>query len=86
MDLNEAITGRRAVRNYSSEAINDLVVTQLIEAAIQAPSAMNQQSYTFTVLRNQTILNRISDASKAFVLKNDGAAAFRSVSVPYARS
>ena len=72
MDLNEAITGRRAVRNYSTEALDALVVTLLIDAAIQAPSAMNQQPCTFTVLRNQKILDQISDASKVFVLKTMG--------------
>ncbi len=72
MDLNEAITGRRAVREYTAETIDDLAVTQLIDAAMQAPSAMNEQPWTFTVLRNQNLLNQISDASKALVLKTMG--------------
>ncbi len=72
MDLNEAITGRRAVRKYTTETLDELTVTQLIDAAMQAPSAMNEQPWTFTVLRNQKLLDQISDASKALVLKTMG--------------
>ena len=69
MDLNEAITGRRAVREYTAEDIDELTVSKLIDAAIQAPSAMNEQPWTFTVLRNQQLLDQISDAAKALVLR-----------------
>lgn len=72
MDLNEAITGRRAVREYTAETLDEASVNQLIDAAMQAPSAMNEQPWTFTVLRNQKILDQISDASKALVLKTMG--------------
>jgi nitroreductase len=70
MDLNEAITGRRAVREFTTETVDDSSVTHLIDAAIQAPSAMNEQPWIFTVLRNQKILNQISEASKALLLKD----------------
>lgn len=69
MDLNEAITGRRAVREYTTESLDELTVTQLIHAAMQAPSAKNVQPWTFTVLRNQKLLDQISEVSKALVLK-----------------
>jgi nitroreductase len=70
MDFNEAITGRRSVREFTSAPVDDLSVSQLIDAAMLAPSAMNEQPCTFTVLRNQKILNLISDSSKALVLKD----------------
>ena len=69
MDINQAITGRRAVREYTAETVNELTVAKLIDAAIQAPSAMNQQPWTFTVVRNQKILDQISESSKNMVLK-----------------
>jgi len=73
MDLKDAVYGRRAVRDYASDPVSDEVVTSLIEAAVQAPSAMNQQPWTFTVVRDQVLLNRVSRASKAYMLGNASA-------------
>ena len=68
MDLNEAITGRRAVRDYTSEAVDEQTIRRLIDAAVQAPSAVNQQPWTFTVVRDQALLDRISSEAKAHML------------------
>ena len=68
MDLNEAITGRRAVREYTSEAVDEQTIRRLIDAAVQAPSAVNQQPWTFTVVRDQAVLDRISGEAKAHML------------------
>ena len=43
MDLKEAIYGRRAVREFTAESVDEKMLRQLIDAAIQAPSAVNQQ-------------------------------------------
>jgi nitroreductase len=69
MDLNEAITGRRAVREYSAEAVDEQTIRRLVDAAIQAPSAVNQQPWTFTIVRDQTVLDRISREAKAHMLE-----------------
>jgi nitroreductase len=68
MDLNVAITGRRAVREYTTQSVDEKVIRSLIDAAIQAPSAVNQQPWTFTVLRDQTMLDRISREAKLHML------------------
>lgn len=68
MDLNEAITGRRAVREYTDRAVDEKLIRQLINAAIQAPSAVNQQVWTFTVVRDQDVLERISRDAKSHML------------------
>jgi nitroreductase len=68
MDLNEAITGRRAVREYTQEAVDEQTIRRLIDAAMQAPSAVNQQPCTFTVLRDQGMLDRISHDAKSHML------------------
>jgi nitroreductase len=44
-------------------------IEALIHAAIQAPSAMNQQPWSFCVVRDQEILTRISDAAKSHMLR-----------------
>lgn len=68
MDLDQAITGRRAVREYTADAVDEETIRRLIGAAVQAPSAVNQQPWTFTVVRDQRVLDRISHDAKAHML------------------
>ena len=68
MDLKEAISGRRAVRAYTREPVDEDTIRRLIDAAMHAPSAVNQQPWTFTVVRDQPLLDRISDAAKSHML------------------
>lgn len=68
MDLLEAIKGRRSVRDYTAEPVADDVLRQLIDAAIQAPSALNQQPWSFVVVKDQALLADISERAKAHLL------------------
>jgi len=68
MELNEAIAGRRSVRDYTREPVDERSVHQLIAAAMQAPSAMNEQPWTFTVVRDAALLDRISQEAKRHLL------------------
>ena len=60
MEFDQVITGRRAVREYTAQAVDERAIRNLIDAAVHAPSAVNQQPWTFTVVRDQSILDRIS--------------------------
>jgi nitroreductase len=75
MDLNVAIAGRRAVREYASRPVDEKLIRELINAAIQAPSAVNQQPWTFTVVRDQRALDRISREAKSHMLETMPASA-----------
>jgi nitroreductase len=75
MDLEAAIFGRRAVREFTAEPVPEDVLRRLIDAAIQAPSAINQQPWSFTVVRDQPLLDRISRAAKAHMLSTLSAGA-----------
>ncbi len=68
MMLEDAIAGRRAVRDYLPAPVDERTIGRLIDAAIQAPSAINQQPWTFTVVRDPAVLDRISRDAKAFML------------------
>jgi len=70
MDLNMAITGRRAVREYTVQAVDERSIRAPIDAAVQAPSAVNQQPWTFTVVREQSMLAQISREAKSHMLAN----------------
>lgn len=68
MDINEAISGRRSTRAYTTQAVDTQTLQRMIDAAILAPSAVNEQPWTFTVVRSQAVLNRISHDAKAHML------------------
>lgn len=68
MDVNAAIHGRRAIRDYTAQGVDEQTIQQLIRAAIHAPSAVNGQPWTFTVVLDQRLLDQLSDASKAHML------------------
>ncbi len=70
MQIMDAIYRRRAVRAYKTEPVRDELIEALIEAAIQAPSAMNRQPWRFTVVRDQRLLDRVSRGAKRHLLEH----------------
>ena len=66
MDVREAIYSRRAVREYTNAAVDEKTLRDLIDAAIQAPSAVNAQSWLFCVVRDKSLLAVISQELKAY--------------------
>ena len=73
MDLMEAIYGRRAVREFTSQPVDENQIQTLIDAALHAPSAMNEQPWRFSVVRNQDLLLEVSSKSKAHLLRSSPA-------------
>lgn len=51
--VNDAIFDRRAVRHYSARDVIAETVQQLLVAAVQGPSAMNQQPWAFGVFHGR---------------------------------
>ena len=68
MDINAALSGRRSARDFTDKAVDDETIRRLIDAAVLAPSASNEQPWTFTVVRDQALLERISDEAKSYLL------------------
>ncbi|SDY55731.1 Nitroreductase [Collimonas sp. OK242] len=69
MELFDAIQNRRAIREYTAQDVDDGTVRQLIDAAIHAPSAVNEQPWTFAIVRDQAKLDELSVQAKAYMLK-----------------
>ncbi|EXS68574.1 MULTISPECIES: nitroreductase family protein [unclassified Sphingobium] len=69
MDLTEAIYGRRATRAYTAAPVPKEVLKSLVDAAVQAPSAVNEQPWDFTIIQNTSLLDRISAAAKAHMIE-----------------
>lgn len=71
MELFDAIKGRRAVRDFTSAGVDDATIMTLIDAASQAPSAINRQPWHFVVVRDPALLDRVSAASKTHRLRSE---------------
>jgi nitroreductase len=68
MDLMEAIYHRRAIRSFTATPIDPAILRSLVDAAIQAPSAINLQPWRFAVAQGRNTLNRIAAAAKDHLL------------------
>ncbi len=67
MDIFDAISGRRSIREYTEDALDRQTMLDLIGAAVLAPNAVNQQPWMFTVVRDQAALDRISAHAKTHI-------------------
>ena len=54
---------RRSVRQFTDEQVSDENIKQILHAAMQAPSSMNQQAWHFYVIQNREILDKLSTMS-----------------------
>ena len=61
MDAIEAIFTRRSVRKYLPKPVPEEIVRKLLAAAMQAPSARNQQPWQFVVIDDCSILIKIAE-------------------------
>ena len=56
------IFGRRSIREYQDAPVSDELVTDLLRAAMAAPSACAKDPWRFVVVRKRATLNLIADA------------------------
>jgi len=60
----ETIYQRRAVRSYASDTLSESTVRGLLDAAVQAPTAMHLEPWRFLVIQDRALLQRLSDRAK----------------------
>ena len=59
MDALEAILTRRSIRRYTSQKVAPGIITDLLRAAMSAPSASNEQPWHFVIINDRKILDYI---------------------------
>jgi nitroreductase len=59
MDAIDAILSRRSIRKYTSKPVSEDTVNELMEVAMSAPSAGNQQAWQFVVINDRQILDEV---------------------------
>ncbi|MCR3921760.1 MAG: nitroreductase family protein [Firmicutes bacterium] len=69
----KTIKSRRSIRAYREEQIKKEELQAILEAGIYAPSAVNQQSWHFTVIQNTQLLAELSEQTKQLFLASEHA-------------
>jgi len=59
MEAIEAIHTRRSIRRYTDKKISEEIIREILKAAMQAPSAGNQQPWQFVVIDDRNLLEKI---------------------------
>ena len=66
----DAIYMRRSVRTYTGQPLDNVTVRALLDAAVQAPTAMHEEPCAFVVVQSAAALKRCSDRAKAMWAKD----------------
>ncbi len=64
MDIFTTIRERRSCRSFLPDPIGDDVIEKILEAAVWAPSAANNQPWEFIVITNKSVKKEISSESE----------------------
>ncbi len=70
MDVLRAIAARRAVRDYTDAPVSRESIHELIDAAIQAPSARNRQPWSFAVLHDRDRIAGYAESARQWLLEH----------------
>jgi nitroreductase len=57
------IDERRSVRSFSDQKVEEEKILNILKAAMQAPSAKNQQPWEFVVIENYSVLKQLVSVS-----------------------
>jgi nitroreductase len=60
----DAIFTRRSVRRYAPDRLDEATIRSLLDAAVQAPTAMHKEPWAFVVVQDGATLKRLSDRAK----------------------
>ena len=61
-DLIQLIMTRTSIRAFQDKPVSDETVELLLKAATAAPSAKNSQPWSFVVIRNRALLEKLGDS------------------------
>jgi nitroreductase len=53
---------RRSIRKYTEQPVEDEKITEMLKAAMAAPSANNKQPWHFVVIKSRETLDKIAEA------------------------
>lgn len=72
-EFNDIILGRRSIRKFTGDDIPDFDVKTMLEAAMAAPSACNQQPWHFVVVNKKETYGKIMEIQPYTSMLKNGA-------------
>jgi nitroreductase len=60
----DTIFMRRSIRAFAPDRLSEETVRSLLDAAVQAPTAMHMEPWAFVVIQDRATLKRLSDRAK----------------------
>lgn len=63
MDTIQTIKKRISVRKYTEQRISDADIRTILEAGMSGPTAVNARPWSFIVVRDREMLNRMADTN-----------------------
>ncbi|SFJ52753.1 nitroreductase family protein [Bradyrhizobium sp. Gha] len=76
MDTTSTFRSWRAIRSYAPELLEKNIVQELIDAAIQAPTALHLEPWAFAAIQDKERLRQYSDGAKTLLLEHQQATSF----------
>ncbi|MFW6014225.1 MAG: nitroreductase family protein [Nanoarchaeota archaeon] len=71
----EMLKTRRSIRNFKQKSVPKEILDEILDCAMQAPSAVNAQPWHFIVVKDQGLLKRVSEVHPYAKMAKDSAAA-----------
>lgn len=66
----QVIYSRRSIRKYKREPLSESELQEILNAAINAPNAGNQQRWHFSVIQNKAVLDSLKNTMKDNMLNS----------------
>lgn len=66
MDSRDCILGRRSIRKFKTDAIDDAVIEQIVEEASYAPSWKHTQITRYVVIKDKELKAKIGECTSAY--------------------
>lgn len=63
MDTLETITQRKSIRHYSSQEVSEADIHTILEAGMSGPCCVNARDWSFIVVKDRDMLNKMADAN-----------------------
>lgn len=77
MEVLQAISNRRSHREYSKEQLPEDVLSAILKAGLEAPSARNKQPWHFSVVQNEALIQEVHDEAAKNMSASSGSPRFK---------
>jgi len=67
MSVMDAIYGRRSVRDYTAQKVDEATLHVLLYAATQAPTGLQAEPWAFAVIQDRGLLDRLSETARQVI-------------------